>query len=78
MILKQAKCEDPPYGLVEDTVEGLGYIESIALANGASNLYAFRQGQGHGHSQVSCHSTTLHGGGGGVYDPYNAHDLRLA
>ncbi|KAL5557607.1 hypothetical protein UlMin_039843 [Ulmus minor] len=39
----QLKCEDPPYGLVEDE-EG-GYESAIALANGASNLYAFRHQQ---------------------------------
>ncbi|GMN29240.1 hypothetical protein TIFTF001_002361 [Ficus carica] len=39
-------CEDPPYGMVEDHVEG-GYEAMAALANGASNLYAFRHHNHH-------------------------------
>ncbi|GAV72187.1 SRF-TF domain-containing protein/K-box domain-containing protein [Cephalotus follicularis] len=56
----EAKCEDPQYGLVDNEGE---YESVIALANGASNLYAFRLH--HSHSNLS------HGEGFGL------HDLRL-
>ncbi|OAY57478.1 agamous-like MADS-box protein TM6 [Manihot esculenta] len=59
----EAKYEDPQYGLVEN--EG-DYESAIALANGASNLYAFRLH--HGHPPTNFH----HGGG------FGSHDLRLA
>ncbi|XP_050226494.1 agamous-like MADS-box protein TM6 [Mercurialis annua] len=39
MLEFEAKCDDPHYGLVDN--EG-DYESAIALANGASNLYAFR------------------------------------
>ncbi|KDP32662.1 hypothetical protein JCGZ_13660 [Jatropha curcas] len=58
------KCEDPQYGLVEN--EG-DYESAVALANGASNLYAFRLHNGH-HPTANLH----HGGG------FGPHELRLA
>ncbi|XP_048335013.1 agamous-like MADS-box protein TM6 [Ziziphus jujuba] len=64
----QAKCEDPPYGLVDDNDED--YESAVALANGASNLYAFRH-QPHTHT----HPNIQNGVGFGSYD---LHDLRLA
>lgn len=38
--IKRAKCEGPQYGLVDNG--GDVYESEIALANGASSLYAFR------------------------------------
>ena len=51
---KRAKCEDPQYGLVDNGGDHV-YESEMALANGASNLYAF------------CH-LNLHGGGFGSQD----------
>lgn len=51
--IKRAKCEDPHYGLVDNG--GDVYESEIALANGASSLYAFRH-------------LNLHGGGFGSQD----------
>ncbi|OAY60822.1 agamous-like MADS-box protein TM6 [Manihot esculenta] len=56
----EAKCEDLQYGLVEN--EG-DYESAITIANGASNLYAFRLQHGH---------PTANGGG------FGSHELRLA
>nr|ARQ16487.1 HbMADS-box protein [Hevea brasiliensis] len=56
----EAKCEDLQYGLVDN--EG-DYESTITLANGASNLYAFRLHHGH---------PTANGGG------YESQELRLA
>ncbi|KAL9393974.1 hypothetical protein Peur_013259 [Populus x canadensis] len=61
---KEAKMEDPRYGLVDS--EG-DYESAAALVNGASNLYAFRLHQGHHH-----HHSNLHLAGG-----FGPHDLRL-
>ncbi|GMY12162.1 agamous-like MADS-box protein TM6 [Fagus crenata] len=58
----RARCEDPQYGLVDDE-EG-DYESTIAMANGASNLYAFRLHSSH---------LNLHHVGG-----YGPQDLRLA
>ncbi|XP_062077308.1 agamous-like MADS-box protein TM6 [Humulus lupulus] len=88
-----ARCEDPPYGLVEDN-EGAGYESAIALATGASNLYAFRHHQNShsalhsggagGGSLITTSHSALHsgagggGGGGGGYDSFDLRNLRLA
>ncbi|XP_062144901.1 agamous-like MADS-box protein TM6 [Alnus glutinosa] len=53
MLDLRAKCEDPQYGLVDNG--GDVYESEIALANGASSLYAFRH-------------LNLHGGGFGSQD----------
>ncbi|CAK7334407.1 unnamed protein product [Dovyalis caffra] len=50
----EAKMEDPQYGLVDN--EG-DYESAVALANGASNLFAFRLHQGHNHHH---HHPNLH------------------
>ncbi|KAM6591749.1 hypothetical protein CsatA_014354 [Cannabis sativa] len=82
-----ARCEDPPYGLVEDNVEGGGgggYESSaVALANGASNLYAFRHHHNGGGSLITTSHSALHsgtggGGSGGAYESFDLRDLRLA
>nr|APQ46144.1 TM6-2 [Viola philippica] len=57
----EAKLEDPHFGLVDD--EGV-YDAALALANGASNLYAFRL---HHHPDHDLH----HGRG------FACHELRL-
>ncbi|XP_057994567.1 agamous-like MADS-box protein TM6 isoform X2 [Hevea brasiliensis] len=59
----EAKCEDPHCGLVDNDGD---YESAIALANAASNLYAFRLHHGH-------LGTNLHHGGG-----FGSHELRLA
>nr|POE98332.1 floral homeotic protein deficiens [Quercus suber] len=58
---KRARLEDPQYGLVDN--EG-DYESTIALTNGASNLYAFRLHSSH---------LDLHHAGG-----FETEDLRLA
>lgn len=62
-IFKEAVCEDPQYGIVEN--EG-DYETAVTFENGASNLYAFRLHMGH--------PSDLHHGGGSTY---GFHDLRL-
>lgn len=57
--LKETKYDDPHYGLVDNG----DYQSAMALANGASNLYAFRLQQ-----------QNLHQGTGG----YGSSDLTLA
>ena len=59
---KEAKLEDRQYGLVDNEA-------AVALANGASNLYAFRLHHGHNHHH---HLPNLHLG-----DGFGAHELRL-
>jgi len=58
---KRARLEDPQYGLVDN---GGDYESTIALTNGASNLYAFRLHSSH---------LDLHHAGG-----FETEDLRLA
>ncbi|KAM7251894.1 hypothetical protein ACFE04_023777 [Oxalis oulophora] len=60
----EAKCEDPQYGLVDN---GGDYESAVALANGASNLYAFRL---HHNANLGHHHGGRYGGA--------PHDLRLA
>ncbi|KAF3440752.1 hypothetical protein FNV43_RR19038 [Rhamnella rubrinervis] len=68
----QAKCEDPPYGLVDNN-DG-DYESTAALANGASNLYAFRHHQPH--IQTHNQPTNLQNGSG--FGSFDLRDLRLA
>ena len=56
-LLKEAKCDDPHYGLVENDGD---YESAVAFANGASNLYAFRLHQ--------AHPNLHHDGGYGSHD----------
>lgn len=60
-----AKCEDPQYGLM-DNDDG-DYDYPVALGNGVSNIYTYRNSQ-HNH-----HPHHFHHGGG-----FGSHDLRLA
>uniref|UniRef100_A0AAU7LJK6 MADS56 n=1 Tax=Hippophae rhamnoides TaxID=193516 RepID=A0AAU7LJK6_9ROSA len=59
-----------PYGLVEDHYNEGEYESEVALANGASNLYAFRN---HHH-----HPANLYHNGGGGFAPCYMRDLSLA
>uniref|UniRef100_A0AAU7LJJ2 MADS55 n=1 Tax=Hippophae rhamnoides TaxID=193516 RepID=A0AAU7LJJ2_9ROSA len=68
---KQPKCEvDTAYGLVEDHYNEREYESEVALANGASNLYAFRN---HHH-----HPANLYHNGGEGFAPCYMRDLSLA
>uniref|UniRef100_A0A803PFJ4 K-box domain-containing protein n=1 Tax=Cannabis sativa TaxID=3483 RepID=A0A803PFJ4_CANSA len=71
------------YDLNDLSFHELSDLENIALANGASNLYAFRHHHNGGGSLITTSHSALHsgtggGGSGGAYESFDLRDLRLA